>query len=251
MKNLYAALIIIPFISCTAQIEDKKSVPNIENDRVTDFYKAHLNESLPSKSKGSVSNGSIENAWLLPFSGVNYCYFDTSSYLNRRAFSTEQTINAVVNSYEALQDVDRTFYVMELSNEHGGKMFPHRTHQNGLSVDLMVPLLKDNKPYTDLDQDGLAHYILEFNKKGQLTRDTTIHIDFDIVARHILALEKSANEQGLKIQKVIINTDLKDELFSTPYGKELKKSGIYIVRNLEKLINDLHDDHYHVDFEKI
>jgi len=51
------------------------------------------------------------------------------------------------------------------------------------------------------------------------------------------------------LSKVIINTDLKDELFATKFGKVLKTSGIYLVQKLSPLINSLHDDHYHIDFD--
>jgi len=54
----------------------------------------------------------------------------------------------------------------------------------------------------------------------------------------------------MKIAKVIIKIEYKDELFATEYGQKLKKSGIYIVKGLTKLINALHDEHYHIDFKK-
>ena len=55
----------------------------------------------------------------------------------------------------------------------------------------------------------------------------------------------------MKIKKVIIKIELKDELFSTPNGKKLKAKGIYVVKALTPLINGLHDDHFHIDFEEI
>ena len=53
----------------------------------------------------------------------------------------------------------------------------------------------------------------------------------------------------LKLKKVILNTHLHDELFSSKHGFRLKENGIYFAQKLEKQINDLHDDHIHVDFE--
>lgn len=89
---------------------------------------------------------------------------------------------------------------------------------------------------------------MDFNTEGLYTEDTTVSIDFNMAARHILELDKQAQKNGMCIQKVIFNTDLKDELYATEYGTKLKTSGIYITKNLSKVINDLHDDHYHVDF---
>ena len=69
------------------------------------------------------------------------------------------------------------------------------------------------------------------------------------MAIHILALEKNARKNGLKIKKVIFNIGLKDKLFKSENGKLLKASGIYFAQNLTPTLNKLHDDHYHVDFE--
>lgn len=50
------------------------------------------------------------------------------------------------------------------------------------------------------------------------------------------------------VKKVILKINLKDEFYHTLSGKKVKKKGIYLVMALPKLIDDLHDDHYHVDF---
>ncbi len=140
---------------------------------------------------------------------------------------------------------------METANQKGGNLYPHRTHQNGLSIDFMMPLIKDNKPYYKLDSLGTRHYLLAFNDKGEYSTDTSIKVDFNLIAQHILILNEKAKKEDLKVKKVIIKIEFKDELFATEYGKKLKKSGIYVVRGLPKMINALHDEHYHIDFGKI
>jgi len=114
----------------------------------------------------------------------------------------------------------------------------------------MMPKLKNQKPYYGLDTIGVNHYWLNFNNKGQYSKDTSITIDFESIAQHILLLQKEAKKHRLKIQKVIIKTELKDELFQGEYGKKLKESGIYIVKSLSPTINALHDEHYHIDFKE-
>jgi len=57
-----------------------------------------------------------------------------------------------------------------------------------------------------------------------------VKIDFDLKAKRILILEEQSRKNGLKIKKVIIKTELKDELFATPSGKKLKANGIYVVK---------------------
>lgn len=112
----------------------------------------------------------------------------------------------------------------------------------------MMPKLKDGKPFYELDHLGAQHYMLTFDKDGNYSEDASIQLDFNTIALHIIQLEAAAKENGLSIEKVIINTDLKDDLFATEHGKKLQASEIYVVRNLTPLINSLHDDHFHVDF---
>lgn len=219
---------------------------------VEEYYLRNLDNKHPSQSHGTVSNGSITNSKLFPFSGNNFQYFDTLSYLKGRAFLNGKVKKTLLNTYKILEteNANRLFFVMECSHEKGGKLYPHRTHQNGLSVDFMMPLLKDKDAYYKLDTIGINHYWLDFDNQGRYSKNKNVSIDFNLVAQHILLLNQEAKKQGLMIKKVIINTSLKDELFATKYGTKLKNSGIYIVKSLSPLINSLHDDHYHIDFGK-
>jgi len=220
--------------------------------KIKQYIAAHPDNEQPSQTAGNVSKGTLAHGKLMPFKGTNFRYFDAKSYLSGRAFTSDKVKQSMLDSYRELEEQvpGRQFYVMECSNEHGGKIFPHRTHQNGLSVDFMMPLLQDKKPYYGLDTIGADHYWLEFDNAGRYSKDQTISIDFNLVAQHILELEKQARKNGLKISKVIIKTELKDELFATAFGQQLQTSGIYVVKSLTPLINGLHDDHYHIDFEK-
>lgn len=222
----------------------KKSV--VEN-----YYEHNKGDSSKSESLGTVSKGSLKNGKLLPFEGENFHYFDTVSYLAGRAFLNDQLLASVLEYYSELAYTypNRHFCIMECSNKHGGEIAPHRTHQNGLSIDFMIPLAKQNQPYYALDSLGKNHYLLNFNNSGQYDKDTSVSIDFDLVAAQILTLDKVARLHGLKISKVIIKTEFKDELFATENGNRLKNSNIYLVQSLTPLINSLHDDHFHVDFE--
>jgi len=223
----------------------------VNSVEIEDYYQKNKGNDLPSKSEVSVSKGELINGKLIPFKGKNFTYFDAQSYLNGRAFLNDKVLKTLLEAYNSFETLlpNRMFYVMECSNQHGGKMFPHRTHQNGLSVDFMMPLVKENKPFYGLDTLGADHYFLEFDNSGKYIDDPSVSIDFNLVAQHILILDKVAKLLHVKVAKIIINTDLKDELFATPYGKKLKTSGIYVVQKLSPLINSLHDDHYHIDFE--
>jgi penicillin-insensitive murein endopeptidase len=222
------------------------------SDAIEKYQKKHPNKGV-SQTKGTVSKGLLMNAWLIPYSGKNFEYFSSKSYLLGRAFVHSKLHGTVVNAYQKLEKKlpNRKFRIMECSNQKGGKLHPHRTHQNGLSIDFMMPLKMNKKPYYELDDIGASHYWLDFNSKGEYKKNTAVKIDFEVLAQHILMLKEVGKKHGVRIKKVIINTDLKDELFATPSGKKLKNSGVYIVKSLTPLINGLHDDHYHIDFELI
>lgn len=254
MKTLIAFCILFAFVRCSAQTKPTNSETTVPSEPARSEVDAHflLNDSIheASASIGSVSNGSLKNGRIVPFSGANFHYFDTTSYLADRGFTHEKVLQTILEAYSELETLlpRQQFCLMECSHKHGGKLYPHRTHQNGLSVDFMMPKLKDSKPYYELDNLGAQHYMLTFDKNGKYSEDPTISLDFNTIALHILQLQTAAKNHGLSIEKVIINTDLKDELFATENGKILKSSGIYIVQSLSPLINSLHDDHFHVDF---
>lgn len=243
--------LLIISTSCKAQSGTKNDT--IVVDKVTSFIQTHEENNVKSISKGTVGNGTLENGKLVPFSGPNFNYFDTTSYVSSRAFVNDKVRTAMLNTYKKLQitSPERHFCIMECSHEHGGKLSPHRTHQNGLSVDFMTPLLKDGVPYYDLDDLGAQHYLLDFDDDGKYTKDPSISIDFDAMALHILTLNEEARKVGLGIEKVLFKIELKDELNYGPKGRALYDSGIYFAQKLTPLINGLHDDHYHVDFKLI
>jgi len=250
------------FVSCTTKTEttgtesvQEQKVEQIKEQldpEVAAFISKNTDTEIASTSKGSVSNGSLENGKLLPYNGPNFWYFDKGSYLSSRGFVHSKVKKTVLDSYKNLEVLsDRNWCIMEASNQKGGKLYPHRTHQNGMSIDFMMPLKKDNKPYYQLDSSGTMHYLMTFDDNGYHAKKKDVQIDFDAVGLHIIELEKAARKNGLKIKKIIIKIELKDELYASKYGATIKKKGIYVVKGLTKMINALHDDHYHIDFEKI
>jgi penicillin-insensitive murein DD-endopeptidase len=209
---------------------------------------------LTSTSKGTVGKGSLVNGVKVPHDYRNFSYFSNLSYyILGRCYVNAKVYNALLDTYETLEKkypVER-FMVMECSQKHGGKMVPHFTHQNGLSVDFMTPLKdKTGKQTTKYDHLGESHYNLDFDENGVLTKDKNVSIDFNVMAAHILAVDDAAKKNGLKISKVILKLNLKDNLFATKGGKEILRRKIYFAMKLTKKVNEVHDDHYHVDFEE-
>lgn len=205
-----------------------------------------------SKAIGYVWNGALENPYLIPYSGPNFRYFSPFSYYILNNAYLHSSVAGIVSL--AYKECEKTcpgiqFRLMECANKNGGKMYIHRTHQNGLSVDFMIPKKKDEDQSRLFDKLGIWHYLLEFDNQGVLKFNKNIEIDFESMAKHILAIDHAARKLNLKIKKVIFKIELKDELFATENGKELKRRGIYFAQSLSETVNKLHDDHYHIDFE--
>ena len=75
----------------------------------------------------------------------------------------------VIESYQKLskESPDYTFKIMECSKRKGGRPFPHRTHQNGTSIDFMTPLKEGGKTIKRYDNIGIWRYLMKFNEHGQ------------------------------------------------------------------------------------
>jgi penicillin-insensitive murein endopeptidase len=200
-------------------------------------------------SKGTVGSGSLDNAWLLPWSGPNFRYYSPLSYfMLDRAYVHDQVYATVVQAYAELEarTPDRQYRIMEAARKRGGQLWPHRTHQTGMSVDFMVPKQRKGQPFRWLDRLGIWHYLLGFDGSGKWSDN--VSIDFEAMGQHLLALDDAARENGLRIKKVILKINLKDDFFATPSGRKVKARGIYFAQALSPYVDNLHDDHYHVDF---
>jgi len=210
MKQLFPFILLILTTACSQSQANPTEIyplPASEKDSLSAVEKHYLsfnNSAGESRSTGTVSNGSLENGHLLPFSGANYHYFDTNSYLHNRCFMHLKVKETVLSTYKQLETTapNRLFGLMECSNEH-----------------------------------------------GIYSEDSTVQIDFELMAIQLLTLIDEAKKQGLTIEKIIWKMELRDELFATASGKRLKATGIYVTTKLSPLINALHDDHYHVDFK--
>ena len=205
-----------------------------------------------SRSIGTVKKGTIENPWLLPYSGTNFRYFSPLSYyVLNNGYANDKVYRTLLAAYKECEKTCKNiqFRIMECSNKKGGQMLIHKTHQNGRSVDFMIPKKSGTTQSRILDRLGMWHYLLEFTNAGRFTLHQKIQIDFETMGKHILALDKAARKNGLRIKMVILKIELKDDFYKTTSGQQVRKKGIYFARSLPDLVNRMHDDHYHIDFE--
>lgn len=197
----------------------------------------------PSKSIGTVANGRIEHAKRIPYQGENYRTYSFAGYLAGRTFVHEKVRDVILDAYDELSETlpEQTFVLMETGKRFGGRILPHRTHRNGLSVDFMTPLKKGDEPFVSSGLFNLWAYGRDFDDTG---KKDAIAIDYEVMAQHLLAIERSAKKHGLSIQKVIFDPVLRPYLFKSPSGKKL--GGRFPFTRNRVVVR--HDDHYHIDF---
>ena len=195
---------------------------------------------------GSSSNGKIINALRLPVSGINFTSYSSFAIWMGRTYVHSQVKQIIVQAYKTLEEVRPTsvYKYAETGFKQGGKFSPHKTHQNGLSVDFIVPVLNRKGKSVHLPSHASNHwgYKIEFNSRG---RYRGYRIDFPAMAAHLVALDKTAKSNGLGLVRVIFDPKMQHRLFATEYGPYLKKH----IRFSKRRSWVRHDEHYHVDFK--
>jgi len=198
-----------------------------------------------SQCYGTVSNGRIEGSVKLPLAGSNFSAYSTLAAAAGRTHVHSKVAAIVKASYKALASAspDTRYVYGETGWPTGGRFRPHRTHQNGLSVDFFVPV-RDSRGRSVPLPTNLTNklgYEVEFNQQAGYGEYT---IDFEALAEHLCQLDIAAKAVGSKVALVIFDAQYLPRLFATKRGHYLKASLPFMkgkpwVR---------HDEHYHIDF---
>lgn len=199
-----------------------------------------------SQCYGSVSEGRIEDSVPLPGLGPNFSAYSTLAGLIGRTHVHSEVANIVLEAYAALEkSMPKTVFVYgETGWPWGGRFWPRRTHQNGLSVDFFVPVRNLNGESLALPTGLLKRfgYDNEFDLEG---RNPEYTIDFKALAEHLYQLDVAAKKRNLGIDLVIFDTTYLPKLFATAHGDYLKTNLNFI--KTQPWIR--HDEHYQVDFK--
>jgi penicillin-insensitive murein DD-endopeptidase len=194
---------------------------------------------------GTTANGRLEGGVQLPRAGANFSAYSDTAVLAGRTHVHDLVSRIVVDAYKALEKSapGKVFVYGETGWEKGGRFHPHRTHQNGLSVDFMVPVVDRQGKSVPLPTNVLNKfgYDIEFDRKAEWNG---LRIDFEGIGEHLYQLHQSAAAAKSGIALVIFDVDYLPKLFATPRGKWLKTN----VKFMQKQAWVRHDDHYHVDF---
>lgn len=204
-----------------------------------------LENSYPSKSVGTYARGNLVNGKRMPSAGANFRTYSRLGSLIGRTAVHARVRDLMLASYRRMQEShpDVMWIYGETGWPGGGSFYPHRTHQNGLSVDFMVPVVDSagkSFPFPVSLFNGFG-YALDFDTHG---RNEGYSIDYAALAAHLLVLKELAGTHGLAIKRVIFAPDLRPHLFAAENGAKVKQSVPFSPRRAWVR----HDDHYHVDF---
>lgn len=203
-------------------------------------------EDAQSTCYGTTANGRLENGVALPSKGPNFESYTALGGVLGRTYVHSRVWNVVVNTYKTMETSRHgiAYVYGETGKKHGGPFKPHKTHQNGLSVDFMVPVVDHKGRSIPLPANAFNKfgYSLEFDEKG---RHEKYRIDFEAMAAHLLALKIEADRAGIGMWRVIFDPQLQPYLLATKTGQLLGENNISFSKKRSWV---RHDEHYHVDF---
>ena len=195
---------------------------------------------------GTTANGRLKGGVKMPEEGPNFVAYSRLAVLLGRTYMHSTARDIVVAAYKSLQEQypGKVYKYAETGFAEGGLFKPHKTHQNGLSIDFMVPVLDDKGRSVHLPTHALNKfgYNIEFDNAG---RYREYRIDYEAMAAHIVALHKAANRLQARVWRVIFDPQLQPHLLRTSHGEYLKRH----VNLSQKPSWVRHDEHYHVDFD--
>lgn len=221
----------------------------------TSYSRALLSRNNITENQSGVLKGTRS---LFP-TGKGYQTYSFFGSAIGRQYAHHKVIETLEVAFEALhEDTGRTFDIAEIGHAEGGKFLPHKTHRQGLSVDIMTPMVYDDGQPARLSTGplslwGYCWHIDPTNHrlggyqwdvlpgssyptlcpKVQMKSQKTV--DFNMMKQLIQQLDQTAREKGGRIKYVIV---------APSFVSELKGVGVPLTTKA-KII---HDDHIHVEF---
>ncbi|HXT19940.1 MAG TPA: penicillin-insensitive murein endopeptidase [Thermoanaerobaculia bacterium] len=194
---------------------------------------------------GTPERGALRGGCQLPASGANVAAYSRPGVAAGRTYVHCTVADVLVAAYAELQrrHPELRFVYGETGFARGGRFEPHKTHQNGLSVDFFVPLRDRSGKSVPVPTSAANRwgYDLEFDSRGKLGELT---IDFEAMAAHLAALQRAAAARGVGIRRVIFDAELQKQLRRTRGWHDVAALTFSTQRGWWR-----HDEHYHVDFE--
>ena len=198
-----------------------------------------------SQCYGTVASGRLEGGVKLPSDGPNFGAYSMLAATMGRTYLHSHAARIVVDAYAAV-DAARPglrFVYGETGLRKGGRFAPHKTHQNGLSIDFFVPVRDSAGRSVALPTEPSTRfgYDLEFDSNGTFGQ---YQIDYEAIGEHLYQLDIVAKKQGAGIAKVIFDLNYLPKLYATARGPYLRRHVTFM--KSQPWVR--HDEHYHVDF---
>ncbi len=194
---------------------------------------------------GRPSKGRIERAVQLPESGANYSAYSSLGVFLGRTYVHERVRDIVVAAYSALASAapGKVFVYGETGWKSGGRLRPHRTHENGLSVDFFVPVTDSSGKSVPLSISAFNKfgYGIDFDAEGKFE---SLAIDFEAMGEHLYQLSLAAQKANVPIALVSFDPPYLPKLFATTHGEFLHHN----INFMKGKAWVRHDEHYHVVF---
>jgi len=200
----------------------------------------------PSVCHGTVATGSLEAGRRLPYSGQNYRAYSLLGFALGRTFVHGAVRNAMRDAFAELSKShpELRFVYAESGWPWGGSFAPHKSHANGTAADFFVPVRTLDGQVSEQSTwpFNLFGYANSFDKAG---RSGSLKLDFDAMALHLLALDRAARANGIRIRRVIFDVGLQPKLAASGPGAQV--IGRLSFNKQQAWVK--HDEHYHVDFD--
>lgn len=194
---------------------------------------------------GTPGKGRLEGAVRIPEAGANFVPYSSLGVGLGRTYVHAKVERVTADAYSTLakRKPGKIFMYGESGWASGGRIKPHRTHQNGLSVDFMVPVVDATGKSVPLPAGpgNKFGYGIEFDDSG---RYDGLSMDFDAIAAHLYELHVAAKRNGISISRVIFEHAYIPKLHATEHGAFIKQH----ITFMKGQAWVRHDEHYHVDF---
>ncbi|GAO01208.1 penicillin-insensitive murein endopeptidase [Anaeromyxobacter sp. PSR-1] len=202
----------------------------------------------PSRAIGTIARGSVEHAHVIPPWGPGYVTYSFLGSALGRQYVHGRVRDVLLATFatRSRSEGGRTFVVGETGWPRGGRFRPHRSHQNGMAVDVFVPLRTRAGAAASLGAWpwNAFGYGLEFDARGERGDQ---RIDFESLAALLLEAEDQSARRGLRIARVILAPEYVPLVLDTPSGRRLGALGSRITR---RPVWVRHDEHVHLEFEE-
>ena len=197
---------------------------------------------------GAGGCGALEGGEALACRGTNFEAFTDVACVRGRTNLHPLVVATARDAYSSLESTHPSlrWQYGDFGWASGGRFPPHKTHQNGLSADFFVPVVKRSKgertpAMVPVEPTNKYGYGVEFDGAGRVGN---LEIDWWALTDHLSALEEAGKAQRTTIRRVILAPELQAVLIEKD-----PRARRFAGRFSKRKSWVRHDEHYHIDFD--